>query len=221
MVETITERHWFFSSIYRFFFGVPEFYASLFDKIFVDELVYEDQWRIFMSTCQNDWKLTMSWAFPLLMSSIMMSFIPKTSIVLTLGTVLTCSMSILAGMLLLIRHSELVDSSATVAAQYLHGTRSAKYGFQHVALIYSLPKALCLWSIVLFVSHWIFVAARMVNISTAIGVFVVLFVLVLGVRQGTQESERATAYEPQSRCYWARLFARFSSDVAVSEKTAV
>jgi len=90
-----------------------------------------------------------------------------------------------------------------------------------VALIYSLPKALCLWSIVLFVSHWIFVAARMVNISTAIGVFVVLFVLVLGVRQGTQESERATAYEPQSRCYWARLFARFSSDVAVSEKTAV
>lgn len=61
MVETITERHWFFSSIYRFFFGVPEIYASLFDKIFVDELVYEDQWRIFMSTCQNDWKLTISW----------------------------------------------------------------------------------------------------------------------------------------------------------------
>jgi hypothetical protein len=37
-------------------------------------------------------------------------------------------------------------------------------------------------------------------ISVAIGAFGILINLVIGVLQGTQESERATASESQSRC---------------------
>jgi hypothetical protein len=67
LVEFGSPKHLFFTSASRLFFGAPDMYTSLFDKIFVDDLVYEDQWRIFMSTCREDWKMSLYWAFPLLM----------------------------------------------------------------------------------------------------------------------------------------------------------
>jgi hypothetical protein len=44
-------------------------YTSLFEKIFVD-VVYEDQWRIFMSTCRGDWKMSIYWVNALVFLSL-------------------------------------------------------------------------------------------------------------------------------------------------------
>jgi len=61
IVESGSQKHLFFTSASRLFFGAPDMYTSLFDKIFVDDLVYEDQWHIFMSTCREDWKMSLNW----------------------------------------------------------------------------------------------------------------------------------------------------------------
>jgi hypothetical protein len=253
LVETGSQKHWFFTSASRVFFGAPDMYTSLFDKIFVDDLVYEDQWRIFMSTCREDWKMSIYWVSTLVFSSlfylyqylhylsgiplahvsltksflsssdivtnslifrssIVMSFVKMASPALTIATSLICSMSILAGMHLLVRHQELADSSASLAVQYLQANRSNTFGFQHMALIFSLPKALCLWSLGFFVAHWIFIAARMISTVTAIAYVVLLFVLVLGVRQSVAQESVQAPCSPRPRCYFARLFSRFSSD---------
>jgi uncharacterized membrane protein YqjE len=148
-----------------------------------------------------------------------MSFVKMASPALTIATCLVCSMSILAGMHLLVQHQELADSSASLAVQYLQANRSNTFGFQHMALIFSLPKALCLWSLGFFVAHWIFIAARMVSTTTAVAYVVLLFVVAFGVRQGVVQ-EQEPECSPRPRCYFARLFSRFSSDDANAPETA-
>jgi hypothetical protein len=60
------EKHWITASISRVLCNVPNAYFSKFEKLYVDELVYEDQWKSFMSGCLEDWKLSLSWVSQLL-----------------------------------------------------------------------------------------------------------------------------------------------------------
>jgi len=164
--ESYSGTHWTFDFVSRFLFAIPGSYLSKLDNVYVDDLVYADQWRDFMRACRDDWKSSLSWAFPILISNVLLLLAPKTSPAMTIATVILCGMSILSGMLLLTRHEGLGDASTSVALDYLRTIRSMTFGFHRASLAYSLPKAMSLWSTILFLFHCIFIAARIAGLNT-------------------------------------------------------
>jgi hypothetical protein len=65
--------------------------------------------------------------------------------------------SIVSGVYFYSSHQELLTSSANDGYTYLNERRHDEYGFQCLALRFSLPKALSLWSIALLVPHVLFI----------------------------------------------------------------
>jgi hypothetical protein len=190
--------------------GVPNSYFSKFEKLYVDELVYEDQWKSFMSECLADWKLSLSWAFPLLISTILLSITPAASPVFAMLSFLACTASIVSALVLHTRHENLARSSASDASSYLQAVRSTKFDFQLVSLVFSLPKALFLWGLGLFTCHVIFLALRLISTTAAIGATVFILGLFISIRFITSTVESAS---------WSRL--AFSMDRGVEEISKV
>jgi hypothetical protein len=178
---------------------VPNAYFSGFEKLYVDELVYEDQWKSFMSECLADWKLTLSWAFPLLISTILLSITPAASPVFVMLSFLACTGSIVSALVLHTQHEHLARSSAADASTYLQAVRSAKFGFQLVSLTFSLPKALFLWGLGLFTCHVIFLALGLISTSAAIGATVFILGILVCIRFITSTVESA-AWPPCLVC---------------------
>jgi hypothetical protein len=210
--EPCSERHWSYDVVSRLLFAVPGFYLSQLDDIYVDALVYADQWQGFMITCRDDWKLSLSWAFPLLISNILLFLAPTVSPAIAIATIILCSISILSGMLLLTRHEGLADASTSVAAEYLLSARSTTFGFHWASLLFSLPKALSLWSAVLFLFHCAFIAARFAGLNTnarAVGPAALIFLVVVVFWR----------YTPRDLI--PRFTSRFSSDTTDADKSLV
>jgi len=151
----------------------------------------------------------------------MMSLISKAFPTVTAVTALVCSMSALASMLLLTRHQELLSCSASNAVRYLGTIQSDTFGFQHMAFIFSLPKALCLWSFVLLISHWILIVARMVHITTAIGPVLVVLALVLCVRRGVAPDTEDATCSDRPISIWDRVWSQFLSRESDSPECSV
>jgi len=61
LVPINSRKSWLFIPAFKLSFGVCDFYLSQFNKLFVDDLVYQDQWRLFITKSQDDWKLSLSW----------------------------------------------------------------------------------------------------------------------------------------------------------------
>lgn len=58
--------------------------------------------------------------------------------------------------------------------------KSAEYGFQPAALVYSLPRTLCLWSLVFLTAQVIFLAWSLINPIVAIGWTTMVAMMLLG-----------------------------------------
>jgi len=185
------EKHWATAAATRALCGVPNAYFSRFDKLYVDELVYEDQWKSFMSETLDDWKLSLSWALPLLIST---ALLLTASTIFSMLSFLTCTASIVSTLVLYLRHENLAQVSAAQASTYLQAVRSRKFDFQLVALAFSLPKALFLWSLGLFTCHVIILAFRLFSASAAIGATVFILGIFLGIRRITSSAEPSTSW---------------------------
>lgn len=58
--------------------------------------------------------------------------------------------------------------------------KSSEYGFQPAALVYSLPRALCLWSLVFLTAQVIFLSWSLINPIVAIGWTTIIGFILLG-----------------------------------------
>jgi hypothetical protein len=65
--------------------------------------------------------------------------------------------SVASGITLYSKHQGLSQATCSEGYTYLTERRHDVYGFQHLALLFSLPKALSLWSIALFVPQVFFI----------------------------------------------------------------
>ncbi|EPQ52246.1 hypothetical protein GLOTRDRAFT_80492 [Gloeophyllum trabeum ATCC 11539] len=129
---------------------LPEAYISKLDNIYADNLVYTNHWRAFMSKNLDDWKTTTTWALAFLITD-MLSMM-NTSSRLPLGSlsVLLCVGSILSSLALSFYHQDQPEAVSAEAAVYLDNVQSERWGFDLIGTMYSLPKALFAWSLVLF-----------------------------------------------------------------------
>ena len=63
---------------------------------------------------------------------------------------------------------------------FLSALRSEIYGFRPAALVFSLPRALCLWGLGLLLAQAILLTFRLLYLSLAIGMATFILLVVLG-----------------------------------------
>jgi hypothetical protein len=150
-----------------------------FESLWIDDMVYVEQWRDFMTSCQEDRKLFVSWAFAAMIVNLLTLAFSIGSRSLAFGSVFFAYGSIVSGLALFIRQQHLAKATASEAAVYIQHINHQKYGFQFVSLLYSLPKAFLLWSLALYIPQAPIMAFQALGLLTTAALTVVLSVVLL------------------------------------------
>jgi len=178
----ITSDHWSFRLCTCLCFGLPEVQYARFNAIFVDHEVAVNDFQAMISDCMTDWKSSLSSSLPLLMSSILLSSLPAASKSIGLSSILMCGMSVVSSIVLSVRHDGLAKATAGRAYRHLTSIQSDTYGFRSSAVVFSFPRALCLWGLGLFMIQAVFLTIRLTHpiIAIALASFVLLVILGTG-----------------------------------------
>jgi len=138
-------------------FGVPASFVDKFELLYLDAVVYVTDFREFFANCQEDRRLfinlsfgAMLMHFALLATGFGLRFLSPVG--------LFCGLvSIVSGVVLYSQHQGISQGTASDGYAYLTERRHDVYGFQYLALLFSLPKAMFLWSIALFAPQVLFI----------------------------------------------------------------
>lgn len=90
-------------------YGISDNYYRRLGKLYVDEIVYLDQWKTFAAHCAKDWKVAITWSGPSLICSVLMSMTPAASPALALLSALVNGGSILSAVTLTTQQDKLLD----------------------------------------------------------------------------------------------------------------
>ncbi|PCH35236.1 hypothetical protein WOLCODRAFT_139818 [Wolfiporia cocos MD-104 SS10] len=131
----------------RMLFNIPNLHLQNLDALYIDQLVYIEQWRKFIRSCRSEWKLYGSWTFALAITNTLLLMIPSATRAFGWAALSICNIGILSSVGLLVTHDCARDFFAMDAANYLSDVQRERSGFQKTALAYSLPKALFLWAL--------------------------------------------------------------------------
>jgi hypothetical protein len=172
-------QHWMSSAMSRLLFGLPANCVDKFESLWVDDIVYVEQWRDFMTSCQEDRKLFVSWAFGSMIINLitLAFFIGSRS--LAFCSVFFAYGSIISGLALFIRQQHLTKATAAEAAIYIQDIKHEKYGFQFISILYSLPKAFLIWSLALYIPQGPMIAFQALGLLTTAALTLVLCTLFL------------------------------------------
>jgi len=176
------KQHWLFDCGHIFCFGRPQLHQERLRKNLVDEyLVDSRDFSALISACLTEWRSSLSWTFSLLISNILLASLPSASTYISAASLITSGMSVVSGVALCARHDSLEKTTGCDAAwNYMHMIKSAEYGFQPAALVYSLPRALCLWSLVFLTAQVIFLTWSLINPIVAIAWTIMVALMLLG-----------------------------------------
>jgi hypothetical protein len=97
----------------------------------------------------------------------------------SLCTILTSMASIVSGIILSIRHENLREAGSAEGVSYLLGVQSRTRGFYPIALAFSLPRAMCIWSGISFLCQVLFIVFDVLGAPSALFAvsFLALFIL--------------------------------------------
>lgn len=194
--------HWMFRLCSSLCFGLPESHLSRFNKTYVDNEVDVKDFRVLVSDCLGDWKSSLSWSLPLLMSNIMLSYTPSASRLIGTSSIIMCGLSTAFGIILSVRYENFEKASPGVAYRHIDSIRSDSYGFRPSSCVFSLPRALCIWGLGLLMVQAMFLTFRLVSTSVALLWTLFLLAIVLGTGQ---------ILFPESACPWIRAAADWLS----------
>jgi len=130
-------------------FGLPNELESKFESLWVDQLAYTSPWRQHVAGTVEELTYMMTWFLALLISNTLMiqtSSMPA----LIHSSLLLCIFGIIMTWILLREQRGLLNTNAATAAVYLDDRNTKSCGFQPIAIVHSLPKALFVWGLLLF-----------------------------------------------------------------------
>lgn len=189
--------HWILRLCSSLCFGLPESHYSRFKKIYVDHEVDARDFRSFISNCLDDWKSSLSWSLPLLMSNILLSCTPSASRFIGMSSIIMCGMSTTSGIILSVRHEGFEKATPELVYSHIDAIRSDNYGFRPSACVFSLPRALCMWGLGLLMVQAMVLTFRLVNTTVAISWTTFVLLIVMGMGQ---------VIFPGTTCPWIRMF---------------
>jgi len=132
-------------------FGLPNRHRARFERLWVDQLAYTSPWRKHVSETAEDLKQMMSRIFALLIANALMMQTSSSSFpALTNSSLLLCVLGLIITSVLLQEQGRLADTNASTAAVYLDDRNTRSCGFQPTAIVHSLPQALFVWALLLF-----------------------------------------------------------------------
>ncbi|KAF8884900.1 hypothetical protein CPB84DRAFT_1788808 [Gymnopilus junonius] len=166
LVNEDSETQWTRPVLSWLSFGSSDSYLKCLDDLFVDQFVYGSDWDNFMTQCVKGWQQCTIASMGLLLLHIFCFFLPVSSVLAFISASL-CSISFLASILLIHRHEGISTSGADRAFDYLYTVSSPRFKFQGVALAFSLPKAVFLWSILVFFSQWAILLCHYISFKYA------------------------------------------------------
>ncbi|KAJ7240437.1 hypothetical protein C8J57DRAFT_1370797 [Mycena rebaudengoi] len=193
-------HQWVSTVASRLSFKTSDRYLARLNDVFVDHLVYAEQWKAIVTDCLRDWRGASHGAFTGLMLHLFLLVLTSNP-TWAVASASLFGASLLGSTLLVHRYEPLVGIDATRAMDYLDSIQSPTFKFQFVALVFALPRALQLWGTLVFFANCIFMLAHYFGTVFAAGFSVVAFVAVLVFQWTTSE-----------RFNWSLI--RFNSSVA-------
>ncbi|KAJ6473544.1 hypothetical protein C8R47DRAFT_987233, partial [Mycena vitilis] len=178
-----TKNRWVSTVASRVSFKISDRYLAQLDDVFVDHLVYSEQWVSMVTACLRDWRGA-SLGVRLLHIFL---FVLTPSPTLAVASASLFVASLLGSTLLIHRFEPLKGICAAQAMDYLEAIQSPKFKFQFVALIFSLPHALNLWGTIVFFVNCIFMLATQFGTVFAAGISIVALLAVLVFQWTTSE----------------------------------
>ncbi|KAN0127126.1 hypothetical protein V8E53_015064 [Lactarius tabidus] len=165
-------------------FGFPNWYQARFEGLWIDQLAYTAPWQKHVSETNKDFRQMMSSVFALLIANTLM--IQSSSLLaLTYTSLSICIFALVITSVLLREQQRLADTNAAVAAVYLDDRNTKSCGFQPIAIVYSLPQALFVWALILFLIQIFWMAFIDISLtsllSTIIPITAVLVMASVGI----------------------------------------
>ncbi|KAJ6473316.1 hypothetical protein DFH09DRAFT_1057753 [Mycena vulgaris] len=181
-----TNHQWVSTVASRLSFKTSDRYLAQLDDVFVDHLVYTEQWKVMVTGCLRDWRGASYGAFFGLMLHIFLLVLTSCPM-LVVASASLFGASLLGSTILIHRYERLQGICAVQAMDYLESIQSPTFKFQFVALIFALPRALQLWGMLVFFANCIFMLATYFGTGFATGIFVMAFLAVLLLQWTTSE----------------------------------
>ncbi|KAH9973818.1 hypothetical protein BGW80DRAFT_1306583 [Lactifluus volemus] len=170
--EPLRERTLLITLVSPLLFLAPEVHLRDLGKLWMDEIIIETVWRAFMAKLLEEWQDVVLWSTVMLTANVGFLAIPGVVItnlsgvaitspsqlrILTSPAQLASSLSIQASIgsivigLLLLRHNRTKKKDGPAgAATYLSSSTHRRFGLEPLAITFSLPWALLMWSMVTF-----------------------------------------------------------------------
>jgi len=158
--EPSVESTPFTNGIRKMMLHTPDYYHRLLCDLWVDKISHAGHWRLFILNLTSEWKSTALWTLIFMVSA---TIIFSTTLFATHNTVnsivqttsmtsISMSLTSLAASLFLVRrHQGQVDSSAPELGDYLETVYNERFGFQPLAMVFALPYATCIWSLIFLI----------------------------------------------------------------------
>ncbi|KAH9979764.1 hypothetical protein BJV74DRAFT_121406 [Russula compacta] len=151
-------------------FLAPEVHLREMEKLWTDEVIIETVWKSFMTKLLGEWEDVILWSTVMLTANVGFLAIPGVVLSNLNGSNLTKASigSIVIG-LLLVRHNRTKQKEDPAGAStYLYQNSHRIYGLEPMAIIFSLPWALLMWSMVIFFIALLLLCFTISNNSTRI-----------------------------------------------------
>ncbi|THH07421.1 hypothetical protein EW145_g3391 [Phellinidium pouzarii] len=155
-------RSWLIGLLSPVLFYAPDTHLAMLEKLYIDGMIKALRWKTFRSKLQDDWSSFVLTSTVLLSANVAFLAIPSVqsfngpelwtspAAVPSLVSIVTSLGSIIVG-LLLIRQLRISakdqDSTARDAISYLQKRKHPQLGLETMAIQYSLPYALLMWSV--------------------------------------------------------------------------
>jgi len=142
-----------------FFFYAPELHLGGLESVYTDFVLCQHRWAQFITRLQDDWKEFILYGTVLLNANVAFLAIPSVdtgnrtrtpSQLASYLSIITSVGSIVIGLLLLRHHRTKPQDSADEVDKYLRSRHHNGLGFETLAVLYSLPYSLLLWSTMAF-----------------------------------------------------------------------
>jgi len=174
-----------------FFFYAPELHLSGLESVYTDFVICQHRWAQFITTLQDDWKEFILYGTVLLNANVAFLAIPSVdpgnrfrtpSQLASYLSIITSVGSTVVGLLLLRYHRTKPQDSADDVDKYLRSRHHNALGFETLAILYSLPYSLLLWSTMAFTTAFcletiVFSRQRWTRLS--VGVILAIMILLI------------------------------------------
>ncbi|KAI5121416.1 hypothetical protein M0805_003188 [Coniferiporia weirii] len=236
------QRSWLIKLLSPALFYAPETHLVMLEKLYVDEMIKALRWRPFQSKLQDDWDAFVLTSTVLLSANVAFLAVPSVQAVVgpdqelwtsvatvpSLVSIVTSLGSIIIGLLLkrqLRISTKDAECSAADAVTYLQKRKHPQLGLETMAIQYSLPYALLMWSMTAFFVSVVIVCFLNVNDTATTfarvvygSVWMFVVVLILWTIFTGLETTTSISWRDFNLPLWRKADSGAGSDAGENEK---